>query len=150
MAHNHKKCHFNLIAPYTTILLDIKQIFLKAYGFFVYIAGDMDCMFVYISCHFISFHCCSRTAKGQVSVSEMDFLSAWIVSSSALPFLCLIWGKRIKCNCGNIVADTVAFSSPIHVQTIQLSWEPWLYRSLKWMRPHRFTGSCTINVNQLN
>lgn len=52
---------------------------------------------------------------------EMDFMSAWIVSPSALPFLCLILGKIIKCHHEAIITATVAFSRPIHVQGIQLS-----------------------------
>lgn len=51
----------------------------------------------------------------------MDFLSAWIVSPSALPFLCLIWGKRIKCHSGAIGTVTVAFSCTICVLAVQLS-----------------------------
>lgn len=74
-------------------------------------------MYIFLS---LLFQDCRRSGVS----GEMDFLSAWIVSSSALPFLCLIWGKRIKCHFGTIIAVAVAFSSPICVQTIQLSWEP--------------------------
>lgn len=46
---------------------------------------------------------------------EMEFLSAWIVSPSTLPFLCLIWGKIVKCHHRAFITVTLAFSRPIFV-----------------------------------
>lgn len=126
IANRHKKCHFNFIALYTTIPLDIKQISLQS----ICLSGLSfrgDGLYVCVYFMYISFHCCCRTAKGQVSASEMNFLSAWIVSSLALPFLCLIRGKRIKC--AVTVEILLQLRWPFQVQstvylTIQLSWEP--------------------------
>lgn len=84
----------------------------------------MEFMFVYISCVLFVFSWLFQDCRRSGVSGEMDFLSAWIASRSALPFLCLIWGKRIKCHHGAIITVTVAFSSPIrptHVQAIQLS-----------------------------
>lgn len=76
---------------------------------------------VYISHMLFFFSWLFQDCRRSGVSGEMDYLSAWIVSLSALPFLCLIWGKRIKCHHGAIITLTVAFSSPIHVLAIQLS-----------------------------
>lgn len=88
------------------------------------------CIFWWIIAHISCFRFEDRGCSGVPG--EMAFLSAWIVSSSAVPFLFLIWGKRIKCHCETIIAATAAFSSPIHVPAMQLRNKPWPH----WCRSH--------------
>lgn len=119
--HKHEKTSFHLIAYYST-LLDLIQVMPFNSTRPLYPSCRVHRLYtVYISCRSLFFPWLFQDCRRSGVSGEMDFLSAWIVSPSALPFLCLIWGKRIKCHHGAIITVTVAFSSAIRVQAIQLS-----------------------------